>query len=276
MSEARQFYYQTRLREALMERIDRNPRYSIRSFASALGLDSSSLSQILAGKRSVSTKVVDRILGYLELDPREQKEFLESIIEEKKQKGLKRVSPELDSRLKNISKSVTAHTYHGVGLDEFRVIADWYHYAILELTFSKHFSPDPKWIAKELGISITETKIAIDRLLELELLERKDGTLKKVDWHLDTKDKTKSSAFHRKRQKQILEKSMHSLEHDPIEIRNHSSLTLCIDKNKIALAKAKIQSSMQEIADLLLSGTPEEVYELSVNLFPLNSEKIRK
>ncbi len=259
-----------------MERIDRNPRYSIRSFASALGLDSSSLSQIISGKRSVSVKVVDRILNYLELEPSEQKYFLESVIEEKHQKGLERISPELSVRLKSVSESLPAHTYHGVGLDEFRVIADWYHYAILELTFSKNFKPDPKWIAKELGISATEAKLAIERLLELELLEKRDGTLKKTNWHINTKDHTKTSAFHKKRQKQILEKSLHSLETDSIETRNHSSLTMCIDPKKIPEAKAQIQACMQQISQTLLSGTPEKVYELAVNLFPLSQKEQKK
>jgi uncharacterized protein (TIGR02147 family) len=267
------FYYQKILKEELMLRIDRNSHYSLRSFASALGLGSSALARVLSGKRSISIKVVDRILGYLELNANEQRLFLESVIEEKKSRGLKRVSPELKRRLESIAFDSATESHHGVGLDEFRIIADWYHYAILELTFAKKFQSDPKWIARNLGISQMEAKLAVERLLSLELLEYRNGVLKKTNWNLDTKDKTKTSLFHRKRQKQALEKSIHSLENDPIEERCHSSLTVCIDSKNLPIAKAKIQTAIWEIAQSLTPGTPERVYEVTINLFPIQKKE---
>lgn len=272
MGETQLFYYQKRLREELMARVDRNPRYSIRSFAQALGLQSSALSQIMAGKRAVSTKVLDRLLSRLEMNPGEQKAFVQSVIDEKKSQGLQRVSPDLLKRLREFGEADSTTAVRPVGLDEFRIIADWYHYAILELTFSKHFKPDSRWIAKELNISVTEAKLAVERMIELELLERKNGTLKKTDWNLDSKDKTKTSAFHRRRQKQILEKSIASLEQDPIEERNHSSITVCIDPKNIPAAKTKIQKFMWELAGSLVEGTPDRVYEMTVNLFPVQKK----
>ena len=206
------------------------------------------------------------------MNPSEQKAFVESVIEEKRSRGLQRVSPDLSKRLRDFSEAESDSAARPVGLDEFRIIADWYHYAILELTFSKGFKPDPRWVAKELNISITEAKLAIERMLELDLLERKNGTLKKTDWNLDTKDKSKTSAFHRRRQKQILEKSIASLEQDPIEERNHSSVTVCIDPKNIPTAKAKIQKFMWELAASLVEGTPGRVYELTVNLFPIQKK----
>ena len=116
------FYYQQRLREELMQKIDRNPRYSLRSFAVALGMDSSNVSQILSGKRSVSTKVIDRIFSYLELSAEEQKKFLESVIAEKEKRGLMRKSPQLRKRLSIIAESVQSKSVHSIGLDQFRVI----------------------------------------------------------------------------------------------------------------------------------------------------------
>jgi uncharacterized protein (TIGR02147 family) len=266
------YFYQLRLREELVTRIDRNPRYSLRSFAQAIGVGSSALSQILAGKRSVSTKVIERIFTYLEFSALEQKEFIESVIAEKKEKDLQRVSPELKKMLKQIDVSGAGQReVHSVGLDEFRIIADWYHYAILELTFAKNFKADPRWIARELNITPMEAKLAIDRLLQLELLEEKNGTLKKAVWNLDTKDKTKTTMSHRRRQKQILEKSMHALEHTPIDERNHSSLTMCIDPKNLPEAKQKIQKLMWELSEFLVQGTPERVYELNLGLFPLQN-----
>ena len=267
-------YYQDRLREELTIRVSKNPRYSLRSFATHLGIGPSALSLILSGKRSISTKLIERIFKTLELSSSEQKVFLESVLNEKKIKGLTRVSPLLKSKLKLTKVTTQKGIAHEVGLDEFRIISDWYHLAILELSSSKHFKPEHKWIAKVLNISEIEAKLAVDRLLKLELLEEKNGTLVKTNQKLDTKDKSKSSMFHRKRQKQILEKSIQSLENDPIEVRNHSGLTFCINPAKLDEAKARVQKFMWEMAEFLMEGNLERVYELNVSLFPLQAASV--
>lgn len=268
-----QYFYQQCLREKLLERARHNPRYSIRSFAKAIGVGSSALSQIISGTRTVSTKVVDRMLAHLELDASEKRSFLESVIVEKKQKGLKRISPDLKARLDAARMADTQGRVHGVDLQVFRVISDWYHYAILELTFAADFKPESRWIADTLGITEIEAKVAVARLLELGLLEKVDGTLRKAQFDLSTTDPSKTSEFHRKRQKQVLEKSIYSLMHDPIETRNHSASTLCIDPKNLPAAKAKIRQCMKEIVSTLVPGDPSRVYELQVSLFPLQKGK---
>ena len=248
----------------------------MRSFAEALGIGSGALSQILSGKRTVSTKLTERIFKFLELSPVEQKKFLESVIAEKK--NLKRTSPALKSKLEKFSSLPHERVAidRGLSLDEFRIVSEWYHNAILELTFAKDFHSDSRWIAQALGITVMEAKLAVERLLQLELLEEVNGNLMKTDFNLDTKDKSKTSAFLKRRQKQILLKSIESLENDPIEERNHSALTVCIAQDQIPEAKKRIQAFMWELAQVLVKGEPERVYELSVNLFPLQKQKIKE
>ena len=185
-------------------------------------------------------------------------------------RGLKRVSPRLRTKLLEVSKKRTASRSidQRLGLDEFRVISEWYHAAILELTYSKHFKPDPRWIAQALGINAIEAKLTIERLLKLELLEEKDGTLVKTNFFLDTVDKTKTSVFHKKRIKQVLEKSIDSLENDPVEERSHSGITLCVAPEKIPEAKERIQAFLWDLTNALTSGEQERTYELHVSLFP--------
>jgi len=270
MSEVDTPYYQACLRDELAKRIDKNPRYSLRAFAALLGILPGALSLILSGKRTISTKVIDRIFASLELNPSQQKRFLESVLDEKKEKGFKRISPKINQKIGDTKQTRATQAAHSLGMDEFRVIADWYHYAILELTHSPAFEGKPKWIAKVLRISEVEAKLALERLLRLSLLENNNGKYLKTNLKIDTKDKSKTTLFHRKRQKQVLEKSIESLEHDPIEIRNHSSLTLCIDPKKIPKAKEKIQDFMWELSECLIDGHQTEAYELSVSLFPLS------
>ena len=49
------------LQDELRRRCARNPRYSLRAFARSLGRDHSSLSQLLRGRRRITTRVIRRI-----------------------------------------------------------------------------------------------------------------------------------------------------------------------------------------------------------------------
>jgi uncharacterized protein (TIGR02147 family) len=265
--------YQKLLKNRLSERVAKNPRYSLRAFAQSLGLTGSALSQIIGGTRYPSPKMAERIFGSLDFDPQEQDAFLNSLAQAKKIAGLKRLSPSLKKRLQE--SGAPSSSAKELTFETFKVIADWYHYAILELTLTKNFQTDASWIAQQLGISQHEASTALDRLLDLGLIEVSDKTLKKTDRHLNTQDQSMTSGAHRRRQKQILEKSIYSLENDPIADRNHTAMTLAIDAEKLPEAKIRIQKFMSELTQFLETGSQTRVYEMVVNLFPLqqNSEQ---
>jgi hypothetical protein len=67
---------------------------------------------------------------------------------------------------------------------------------------------------------------------------------------------------------------MHALENLPISIRNHSARTVAIDPEKIPEAKKRIEAFMIELCDELASGSKKQVYELAVQLFPLENSPI--
>jgi uncharacterized protein (TIGR02147 family) len=261
-------YYQTKLREEFAKRIAKNSRYSLRAFATLLGIGPSALSHILSGKRAISTKLINRIFSALELGISERKKFLESVLQQKEAMGMKRISPGLKKKLK--FAATPAPGVIEIGNDDFRILSNWYHFAILELTTSKNFESSPTWIAKVLRISELEASLAIEHLIKLGILHWVGGSLQKTRRIFDTKDKTKTSSFHRNRQKQILEKSIQSLEQDPIETRNHSSITLCINPDRLVEAKEKIQKIMWELTEFLIEGEQRQVYELNLSLFPLS------
>ena len=266
-------FYRQALHQGLSERTAKNPKYSLRSFARYLGVEPSALSQVLNGKRYLSMEKVDLILAKLDLNPEEQERFRASLAQAKKEAGHERFSSEMKSVLRAASSQKDGATAsRELSIDKFKVIADWYHYAILELTLTRGFKSDYEWIAKKLGISVSEVTLAVERLLELELLEVKNEKLVKTDSMLDTSDKHLTTSAHRRRQKQILEKSILSLENDPIEKRNHSAMTLAIDETKLPEAKKRIQKFMNELTEFLETGTKTKTYEMIVNLIPLEKE----
>jgi uncharacterized protein (TIGR02147 family) len=152
-------YYNHCLQQELERRIEKNPRYSLRAFASSLGVNPGALSQILSGTRYPSYKMAVKILQALALSPEDQNEFFKSIARVQKARGLKRQNPvfrKSDTALPAVESPVRE-----LSLELFKVIADWYHYAILELTFLPEFKPTAAWIAGKLGISEIEAKLAL-------------------------------------------------------------------------------------------------------------------
>jgi uncharacterized protein (TIGR02147 family) len=264
-------YYREFLQKQLEERVKRNPRYSLRSFAAALGVEPSALSKILSGKRMLTKKMAERFSRVIELSPEERQKLLLSAAIAKSDVWSK---PNPSGLLKLIEVRPLA-TVQDLNADIFTAISEWYYYAILELTLVEGFQANARWISTQLKISHSAAQIAIDRLIKLGLLTvAKNGRWKKTTQWVETEDKTVTSGAHRKRQKQLLEKSIEALENTPIQRRNHSSVTLPIDSKKIPEAKKMIQEFSQKLGAYLSTGKTDSVYELSVQMFPLTKDEL--
>lgn len=250
--------YRHMLKSELERRCSQNANYSLRSFARSLSVDPASLSRVLNGKKQLTIKGAQKILTRINYDPVEREQFLKSVTFEK----AGHTNPAFISN---------EFSWQPADLDVevFKVIGDWYHYAILELTCCQNFVPEMRWIARQIGLSLVETKLAVERLLTLGLLEQVDNTYKKTNKHVSTSQKNLTTSAHRQHQKQMLEKSITSLEEDSIEKRDHRGMTMAIDPDKIFIAKKMIDEFINTLCLQLESGRQKQVYQLAVNLFPL-------
>ena len=88
-------FYRAYLKEELERRIQTNPQYSLRAFASALDLDPTYLSKVLNGKLMMSVENADRICEVLNLVEETRRDFLLSVAEERRCHSLKKVAPDL-------------------------------------------------------------------------------------------------------------------------------------------------------------------------------------
>jgi PAS domain S-box-containing protein len=76
-------YHISLLESELQKRKDRNSRYSLRAFASFLGIDPSALSRILHGKQELSVQLALQVVLKLNLQGEEQERFIGSVAREK-------------------------------------------------------------------------------------------------------------------------------------------------------------------------------------------------
>jgi len=254
-------FYLNRLLSEFHARRGRNSSYSMRAFSKHLALTPATLSRILDRKRVPSLETVERITDRLGLKPADRRAFIRSSVESYLQREVAPLSPTVE---------VTE-----IDIDGFHIISDWYHYAILELTFVDGFQSDANWIARRLSISIDEANVAIRRLLRLNLLSEEKDAKGQSQWvktgeKITTKDKLLTSTFHRKFQAQILSQALSSLEHDTIEERSITSLTVAIDPNQLPIARAMIQEFTRNLCDVLESGTQKRVYQMGIALYPID------
>ena len=249
------------LQSKFNEKCKQNPRYSLRAFAKLLEMDPSSVSQILSGKRKVSRVLTLKILDFLDAHPLERKNILSNSLDSVSNK-----------KTDNVDKN-----YQQITLDAFAVISDWEHYAILDLTFVEGFSSSPAWIAKSLGITVTEVKSAIERLLRLELLERKNGQLVKTKNFLTNYEEGFTSAGLKKLQRQILQKALDAIEQTPQEEKDITSMTMAINPKKLPQAKQIIKQFRRDLCEFLEEGKRTRVYHLGIQLYPVskNLKKIK-
>ena len=239
------------LENLLAEKIKKNPQFSLRAFARLVDVSPAVLSRILSGKRRLTFNLATRIADALHLGPIERETLYSFFI------GGKEESDE-DRHEKELS------------IDVFNAMKEWYHYGITQLLYIDSFNEDPKWIAKMLSITEIEAKMAIDRLLRLEILDRdENGRLFRTATHLSTSTDIASAGI-RHFQKQILEKSIVSLESDDIMERDITSITIAINEDRIPEAKKEIMRFRKKMAEFLAEGDKTRVYNLGIHLIPLS------
>ncbi len=237
------------LQNELVSRYRKNPRYSLRAFAKSLEIEPSALSKILRGKRRLTSSMQMRIGHRMGMSPVEMEKFRES------------------------ESSKEEATFETLSSDAFQVMADWYHYAIVELSKIERFKSDVRWISRALGISVNEANAALERLERLKIIERDEsGKITSTALNrtiAEPSDSYRTSAA-RLFQKQILQKAVDAVEIVSLDRRENSGVTMAINLAKLPEAEAIIRKFRRSLMALLETGdTKQEVYQLAVALYPL-------
>jgi uncharacterized protein (TIGR02147 family) len=250
--------HQNRLQKVLLEGLNdlkaKNAAYSLRSYARKLGISPSALSEMMTGKRGISSKTAQKIFDRLNLSPSER-ESLQKL--ERSKKAL------VGEKAKFLQ----------VEMDQYHMISEWYYFAILSLAETVDFKEDHLWIAKRLNIRTSEVKTALLRLERLKLLGRnQNGVLVPTGASFKTTSDMAHAAL-RKSHADNLDLAKNSLERDSIELRDMSSMTMAIDPALLPEAKILIQDFRRKLTQFLESQTKQEVYKLNIQLFPLTEKK---
>lgn len=233
------------LQQELARRCARNPQYSLRAFANFLGIDHSTLSQLLRGRRGFSKTVIQRLSIRLGLDAETRARFVPQ-----------------PARTESAAPKLTEETA--------RLLADWQHHAILELLHLDTFRPDSRWIARVLGIPVDEVNIAVQRLLRLGLLRMEPG-----GWVDTTGPAIANEGEFTQAAVDRLAAEVRRLAAPATgdgRWREFSSTTLAVGREQLPALRALLDRLRQDLNDLFENaGQRDDVYRLDISLWPVTA-----
>lgn len=246
---------QNTLRTLLLNELDqrrgRNPLYSLRALSRDLNIGLGSLSEVISGKRDLSKKNQLKVFHHLNLTTEQKNIFLNN---------------------KTSKNDKTSEIHQLLLEDEFKLIADWYYLAILNLAKLKTNKADAGWISKRLNIEPYQSLEALERLQRLKLLKIEKNKLIRTSKPLTTSTEISSSAI-RKHHSQNLHLAQNAIENVPVHLREFGSVTMSVNLKNLPKIKELLLKTRKKAADLLEDSQASEVYTLSFQLFPLTTIK---
>lgn len=244
--------------------------YSLRRWSEDLGFKNPGhLSNVLNGKYKVTKKFINRVSGYLDLNVQEYLYFeamsdlhYADCIEDK------------ELQIKKIETLTKRSPKEKFDIDAFRLIKEWYHVPIMEMTRLKSFKLDYKQIAKRLGnqVSTQAVELAVDRLIRVGLLAyNKTGQLKRTSKDFQVGYEIPSEAI-QYCHKQILQNAISKIDTLIPSRRDFSSMQITINENNLGKLKSHIREFQQKIMNLAEDESADYLYQINLQAFNLLSD----
>ncbi len=237
------------LRQHYLDRRQKNKAYSRRAFARDLGIGSGRLSEYMSRKRKASAPTLLSLVEHLEPTRAKAQKILHLACDKSSQLDRKRLEA------------------YRLSDDQFTMISEGVHFAILSLMTTKNFEFNTKTIATKLKYDSAKISEAWERLERLGFVSFRDD-----EWHLSypslTTSEDISSVGLRRAHREILKMAEKSLDTVPVNLREITSATMAIDPKNLPAAKRLIREFRDKLVALLENGDRQEVYELEIGLFP--------
>jgi len=245
------------LKSEFTKRKTKNPNFSVRAFARWLELSPAQVSQVMSGKRPLTLKALEKINKKLDISPFEKQTLVDSLVGN-------------SSKIHNLtSLTVEQQSFRSLSEDQFKLMADWYHVAILSLTRIPDAKADPRWIARKLNISVEDASEALQRLLRLGIVETAPK-FRQIGDPLKVISEVPSSAI-RRYHKQNLALASEKVETIENSMKNFESLCIAISIKDIPQLKTHIDRFLNQIQKFSDKSKPDHVYNLNLQLFPITN-----
>lgn len=251
------------LKSELELRRARNPAYSLRSFGRDLGLAPSALSDLLQGKKGISSERASTLAEKIGLSEDERELFILSAqaSHSRRQAEREKASTELKQRI----------SLHRISEEELETASNWYHQALLELTELEECEHSAEWFARRLRLPLAAMESAIERLLALGWLKREKGKYRASSSTSLSSVDVPSQAV-KQLHEQILCRASGALFSQGVKEREFITTGFAFDSSQIEEAKRDIRKFQRAFAEKYYAGSRRKnsVYQIAMQFFRLD------
>ena len=267
--------YREFLRDYYQSKKNNNPAFSLRAFSDKIGFKAKDfISRVMQGSKNLSAQSIQKISSGLHFGKRESA-FFEALVwfnqaetmDEKNQWFQK-----MQAELKIVRFTAGQHQ---LAFYQFQVYSHWRHLVVRSLIGMFGFHGNFAELAKSVhpAISVEEAKKSVQLLEKCDLIEKKaDGSYALVNKDITTGDRTSRLAlrgFHQR----CLALGAESIDRDPPNTRNCSSLTLGISQSGYEKIVERMSAFRKEIAQIADEDeNADKVYQLQLLLFPIGGK----
>lgn len=261
-------YYIDQLNEELQKRVGRNSQYSLRSFARDLDVSPSWLSEVLSQKKGMSTKKAEEIARALQLSRKDSTYFILSVQAKHSRSILDREFAK--KKIQGLAKNWSSQK---MTFEEFHPISDWHYNAILELIEIEGCEHTDAVIGRRLGIGTRKAALAVEKLISLNLIERREGRLFALSSEYETPNDIPHDAIKRHHH-QMLQKASKALDEQSVLQREFLNMTLSFDAARLKEAQKEIRKFQRLFADKFYSqqDKKDSVYQFAFQFFRLDRQ----
>lgn len=258
------------VRKHFLRKKEKNPGFSLRGLANALGISPAYLSRIMNGHKPVPESLSRELAMRLDMDDTAVEELRQGILLDKNidREAMKLIA---DRMAVKIEGAPASSEFEEMPEKRFVLLEDWYYLPILDLTTCKDFQPDAEWIAARLGLKVSVAADAWTRLIRLGCVKEVDGAWRKSEERIRFPTH-KSLAPVRRYHRNNLKKAAEVLVDDSaaaFERRLIKGGSVATNKKNIEKARKILDEALFKAMEALSEGEPDEVYHLAIQLFPL-------
>lgn len=267
--------YRDFLKKLYLSRKTKNPLYSLAAYSRDAGFKSYHMNDIINGRYGLSPKRAKVVAQNLKLSE-EKKELFLSLVE------LENPKSPIDRHLaEERVRELLLSTEAIFSAEENPQLGDWYYLAAYELSRQSSRTLQVEDLMSRLGLTIEQAESA---LAEIENLKKPLATnsedaqspeTSRAMISVQSKNNGPSTTI-RRFHKQMILKSIASMEADPVEERCFSSFNVNLTKEEYVNlsneVKAFIRKKIHQYQDS--ESSDQRLYALNLQIFPL--EKKRK
>lgn len=243
-----------------------------RSFASAIGISSSSwLTTILNGKKGITDKTVDAISDFFKHNEWERTYF--RILVNFNQAKTVEHRNEFFTQLKQLLLKKGYLAIRVLDNDQYEYYSKWYYSAVRSIIGMIPVGDDYERLARYVSPSITaaQAKKSIKLLLKLELIQKQEnGNYSLTNSAISTGYNVKSLAV-ANFQRETMKLGIEAIDRYDSSIRDISSMSIGISEagfKKISTMIAEFRKAIAEVANT--DNDADRVYQVNFQVFPLS------